>query len=591
MIRWFYIVPRLLVLAIVGLLLWFGTAPLVHWTLQRGGQMLLGAKLDIRHTHADVWNGQLTVHDVQVANPRQPMKNLFQFDSAAWQIDQHELLKRRVLVRNGSVHGLRLDTVRETSGAIPSGGSSVNAQQSPAWKGKIRDQGERWLGRLGQTMNERLTDEFESVRLAKELAARWPREYDQLKQRSEQVEASVRDLRGVYERLQANPLAEVENLQKTLGQLRTLREEIVEIQNELPRLKKQVLDDRHDLDKARRADMQRIREIAFHDEVDPRTLTNYLLGPELSASVAQWIGYVQRGRQLWDLACKEPEIRHVRGADVVLPGMLSEPGFLIQRLAIDGSSGDGERRLNFDGTVRNLTNRPQLHGKPALIQISASGSAEFQMEVAIDRTGPTRREHLQIRCPACDPLPAMVGNADQLAVGISAAPASLLLVAELRENDLTGTVHIQQADVKLQPHLGPNFGGKPLAARVQKALMPVQSLDTRIVLGGTLRKPTLELQSDLGGVLASGFRQAIDDEIEHQKQRLEEKTNLLVDQQLRRAETVIEERKQQILQRLRMNQEELETIQGQLAGRIGLPGNVSEALLNRKDEWMQKLFR
>ncbi len=80
MIRWSYLLPRLAVVAAVVLAYSFGLNPLVRWTLIRAGQSITAAKVDLDSARASLARGQITLAGLQVADPKNPMKNLLAAD-------------------------------------------------------------------------------------------------------------------------------------------------------------------------------------------------------------------------------------------------------------------------------------------------------------------------------------------------------------------------------------------------------------------------------------------------------------------------------------------------------------------------------
>jgi len=118
MIRWSYLRPRLIVLAIVLGLFWFALDPLVRRGLVSLGQAVAGAKVEIGKVRTSVWRTEISLSDVQVADPGSPMENLFEARQVKLGLEGSSLLRRKLIVRDGVVSGIRLGTPRTTSGAL-----------------------------------------------------------------------------------------------------------------------------------------------------------------------------------------------------------------------------------------------------------------------------------------------------------------------------------------------------------------------------------------------------------------------------------------------------------------------------------------
>lgn len=121
MIRWSYVLPRLAVLAAGALFVAFGLDPLIRWGLFWGGQKMLGAKVEIAAVRTSLPRGRIRLQGLQVANPKAPLKNLFQAEQLLLDFDANALLRRRLVVDQAYVSGLKIDGERTESGELPAG--------------------------------------------------------------------------------------------------------------------------------------------------------------------------------------------------------------------------------------------------------------------------------------------------------------------------------------------------------------------------------------------------------------------------------------------------------------------------------------
>ena len=68
MIRWKYVIPRLLALTLIAIAIWLGTDPLLRWSFLRSAQQVAGAKVEIRSLKTDLWRGSIQIGHVTVAD-------------------------------------------------------------------------------------------------------------------------------------------------------------------------------------------------------------------------------------------------------------------------------------------------------------------------------------------------------------------------------------------------------------------------------------------------------------------------------------------------------------------------------------------
>ncbi len=188
MIRWRYVLPRLaLVLLLVGGL-WLGLNPLARWVLTRGGEAMIGARVELGDVQVNLFRTHVQLDQIRIADPHSPMKNLFQTDCMLLDLDPSAALRRKLVVREGSLTGIEFNTQRDTSGALERPPEDEEpASGSMLWK-EAAARGEAWLETSADTLQQDLKNELQTVQLTREIVVRWPREYAQLETDAQQIE-------------------------------------------------------------------------------------------------------------------------------------------------------------------------------------------------------------------------------------------------------------------------------------------------------------------------------------------------------------------------------------------------------------------
>ena len=72
MIRWSYVLPRLIIVAILLLSLVLGLDPLLRWSLINGRQSMTGARVEIGDVTTSLTRSQISLTGVHIANPYAP---------------------------------------------------------------------------------------------------------------------------------------------------------------------------------------------------------------------------------------------------------------------------------------------------------------------------------------------------------------------------------------------------------------------------------------------------------------------------------------------------------------------------------------
>jgi hypothetical protein len=132
----------------------------------------------------------------------------------------------------------------------------------------------------------------------------------------------------------------------------------------------------------------------------------------------------------------------------------------------------------------------------------------LELEAKIDRTGAVPRDELIVDCQGVLLREMALGKAEQL--GLSLAPSIGALSMKIRVDGgrLSGNIQLMQQRVQITPALN-GVGGQPLIAAMNDTLGNVNSIATRLTLGGTVERPTCELQSNLGAAVAEAMQRAV----------------------------------------------------------------------------------
>ena len=93
--------------------------PLIKKGLQSVMQSAFGAKVDIAYLHLGILDSNFTIRGLEVANRNNTMKNLFEIGGLTVDFDLLQLLRKRFVSDEMSVTDVRVNTDRETDGALP----------------------------------------------------------------------------------------------------------------------------------------------------------------------------------------------------------------------------------------------------------------------------------------------------------------------------------------------------------------------------------------------------------------------------------------------------------------------------------------
>ena len=582
MIRWKYVVPRLVLLVVVLVVGWLAMNPLLRWGLIQAGQAATGAKVEIHQLKTLLDRSEVRLADVRFADPSSGMQNLFQAETSVLDIENSALLRKQFVIKEGRISGIQLGGARESDGRIEKKNTDEE-RTGPGFGQKATEAGEKWLKNASGKLEQQLENDLQSVRVARELMERWPAEYNRLEQKAKDIQTRGEALARKVDQVKDNPLAAVQSIQQTTTDINQLWQQTVAAKKELARVRQQIRIDRQTIQRAKRHDEKYVRDKFVIDSLDPETLTQYLLGDEMGGRVSGLIGWVQWARQMMPESNEQKATPAQRGIDIFLPGLKKRPTLLARKLVLDGSGSSGSEPFTFSGELTNLTTQPRVHGQPAVLNVQTEGAVKMSLNAELDHTGKDPIDRVVIKCPQLLQPMRTLGDAEKLAVDVSPGNSALLVDLTMIRNELSGHISVKQPNIELSPTVGSDLGGNLVANRMQTALGHVKELDARIELGGTLLKPRMKLKSNLGPALATGMNAAFRQELAARQEQLLAKAHQEVDQKVGKFEQQLMQKQREVMQKLQVGDNQIAELKRLLASHVGLPGNLNDgknALLN-----------
>jgi uncharacterized protein (TIGR03545 family) len=584
MIRWSYLLPRLLMVAVLVSAYWFGLNPLARWGLVHTAQRITSAKVDLSEAQVSLVGGRIQLTGLQVANPQRPLKNLLAADRLELDLDTAALLRRRLIVDDAQAIGLRVDTDRDTSGAWQPSGEldlSLPGKELLAEGGRrLAELGRQWLEHVASGLQQELAREverLEAVRTVREMAQRWPRECQDLESQADGLRLRIERTRNAFSNPPPNPLESLQFYRQVTGELETIERDVVQIQRQCQQLPQQVARDRDAVAAAVRRDRDELRRRFRLDDIRSEQLSEYLLERELGekvVTVTRWIRWISRQRAA---DSEPPEPERSRGVDVV-PAHPTEPDFLVRFARIEGRAWCDGRSYDFLATVRGLTSQPKVLRQPMVIRAQVQVPAEMWIEATLDRSGTEPHDQIVMQCPAWVQPSRTLGNPEQVALAVSPGATSFGLELELRGSRVVGRLQVFQEPVELLPIVGPRCGGSRVAGVLQTALRPLRRLEAQVQLCGTANQPEWRLESNLGRQLATGISTALCHELDARCDQLLAELQRRVEQELSGVEQKVADKQQQLLAKLEGAIGEARQVGGNLAQRLTLPVNLPGGL-------------
>ncbi|MDA7874560.1 TIGR03545 family protein [Rubripirellula sp.] len=518
MIRWRFVLTRLLIVIAVLALLGWGMGPVAQYVTVRSLETATGSQVDIKETRVGLFPPRIHFSEVQVADPRddKEMRDAFRADSIDLVMDGNALLHRRWVAKKGIISGVEIGARRKTSGRLnrlETLDSDERASTSPS------------LDQLIGTTTNRLTDEakavlinLETVKCSEEIRAQWEAEYDRLVIRAKNLETQIRGVRDEARVIQ-NPLRDLPELQRTLARARNARSELGSVHRAIDSLPNRLQADLVRLDQAKQIDLAKVDQYVPGDLASSGDLGVEMLGDAVRDQIQQIRSYLDSGRTLANYTVVAPESVRIRGVDHDLNPQPS-PGLLVRRCEVTGLLRAGGKRYEMTGFLENLTPNPEKLDKPTRVGLRLNGPEVVRVEYVRDRRRDAKVDLLTLHWPEITAQPLHIGRGGETSIVINGGQRELWVQIRAEGEQLEGRLVSKQTGVSLDLNAPEKFANSAAADSLRDSLSFVDRIEMDAKFSGTWRDLDLKLTSNLGQILRRAGEDAIAKQVADSKRQL-----------------------------------------------------------------------
>ncbi|MBT7087216.1 MAG: TIGR03545 family protein [Desulfobacterales bacterium] len=117
-IRWQGLGAFIITIIFISVVWFLFVDGVVRRIIEKTGTEAVGAKVELAKADLSLFPAGLELTGMKVTNPDQPMTNIVEIERIDMSLETLQLIRRKVIVENMSVDGVRLNTPRNKSGAI-----------------------------------------------------------------------------------------------------------------------------------------------------------------------------------------------------------------------------------------------------------------------------------------------------------------------------------------------------------------------------------------------------------------------------------------------------------------------------------------
>ncbi len=565
-LRWKAIVPLgvLLFLLVVAWILFLDRA--VARSVEVVGAELTGAKVDVASADVSLAAGRVSILGLQAANPNSPMRNLLEAEEIVADVRVGAMLRKKVIVEQVSVRGVRFGTQRTTSGALedPSPESGALMRRVSAWSEQVRVPPLN-LETLSKAVNVEAisADSLRTPALARATVA--------IADSSRRTwEANLRRLdplpvidsaRALASRLNsANPLTlGIGGVRGLVGSARNTLTSVRELEAGLSALDSTVSSGVNSLEtqvqhlaESRQADYRYARSLLQLPSLDSPDLSPNLFSDLAIARmerVLYWLGQAERYLPpgLHPRRFTGSDRTRASGTTMEFPNENGDPDFLIESADADlVIGGQGRGAGKYAALIIGLTTQPTVYGKPVRFSVERApgldGPSDVEIAAVIDHVSEEIRDSLTARVQGVN-LPSIDLDLLQASLNMGAGTSDISLI---RTGDsISGIWAFSSSNIEWARNEASAAESRdPSTARqagrivedlLWRTVSGLEDVQIEIRFSGSARGPSLGIRSNVGRAVAQSLRQQLGQEIERAEQQVRAEVDRLVSERVSEA--------------------------------------------------------
>jgi uncharacterized protein (TIGR03545 family) len=491
--------------------------------IEETGTRIVGAKVELHDADATLFPFGMILSGLQVTNPKEPMTNAVEASRIAFSVDTLNVLRRKTIINEMTVEGVRFDTPRKTSGAIAEIKEKVPAERE---KERFRMPSLEIPDVKTILQNENL----DTLKIVDSLKTDIQNAKDTWNAKLADIpgKEKLEEYKGRIEKLKKARKGGTADILGAMGDAKTLKEDLEKDIDQINSVSKSFSDEfswmKKRVEQAQKAPMEDVRRLRGKYSLSPQGVQNMsriLFGERISAWMNTGLSWYGRLKPVLERSKKEEKGVEVvkplrgKGLDVRFKEYAPLPDFLIRKTGVSLQVDAGK----FSGTIQNITPDQEILGLPLTFTFSGSNLKDIQSIVVngdLNHINPSRpKDTINARIQKYRINEIKLSDNTQLPLTLAAGLVDSDIRASIEGNAISAGLAAQVKSVHLTSDA--KEPRSPLAGAIVSALSSISHFNVQADIKGTLNDYSISLTSDVDRVL----RDAAARLVQEQSARLE----------------------------------------------------------------------
>lgn len=531
--RWSYILPRFIFLALIWGFFFFAFDPILKWSLRKGIEKAAGAKVEISSVKTSFLHPSFYLGGVTVGNAEEEYANLLEFSEMKFSIAGSPLLEKKFVIDEASLSGLKFGTPRKTSAKLPLAKKEETPQFVKDLKEESKDLAADRYGdiKAGAAKDLQVSaDSLSSVKVYDELQKKYEAQYAELKEKADlkPYQARMDAIKTRYEeaRAEKNPLKQVKDFAALQKDVKKLTDDFQKDRKFIEETAAGLKEGFKAADEARKKDIEAVMGKMKMPALDTKSLAGMLAGPAIADKTQTAFKWLDMARKYMPDNSKKQILKAdaKRGRTVHFPKEHAYPSFLIKRMAVAGELGL-DAPLDYTGSIEGITTQPRIYGKPLTAAIKgAKGGRALDFKALVDNTGEVMAGNLALKYSGMAVNSLTLGKPGSLGVSVTGGTGLFNGALALEGENIKGGALFRIDGAKVTPDAD-SIKLAPLKTAIINSMSGLSSVGIDVKIAGTLKAPALTLSTDLADKLNAAFKNAFGAELEKAKAEAQAKVD------------------------------------------------------------------
>jgi uncharacterized protein (TIGR03545 family) len=568
----FVFIPALIVCVVVYLFIdsWITSG------LEYAGEKAVGAKVEIDHLHVTINPIGIEFARLQVTNPSDGWKNMFETGKVKFALNFGQLLRGKFIIETMEMNSLILGTKRTTDGSIPK-----PKEEKPTEGPSLMDQAQQALA----PKDSKSSTSFDLDKIKRDLNVdsllnpnnlATYRRIDSLKNQlntasvqwkvtMDEMDKSKVKLADIETRVKSINLSNIKTLPAANDALNNAKS-ILNTANEVKTSfndQKKILTDgvnkfsgsMKDLDDLATQDFRNVMSMAHLPDVSMKGIAEMVLGKDLLQKAYEYLGYVEKAKKGIHNSSDKPDIEtppRFKGQNIYFPVERSYPKFWIKKILISGGTDKTQDPQYFyaKGEVLNITNNQRITGYPLTVDLSASkgGTTTLALGASFDRRKELAVDNYKVLLTGLPIKEMSLGRSDFLPAKVTNAVADASILVTVPGNRFDSNTKIVFKNLTLVFQREPSGIVERI---VRDVLASIKGFNVNLRMWKNENKFDVAFATDLDDQLASRTKKVLGDEVAKIQADLRNKLNAKIAEKRAEVEKLLNEKRDMVTKKVK----------------------------------------